>query len=259
MPFTIGIDMGLATVKGVAMGHNEVVAQIARPSGARPGEVAESCFRSLLAETGVDADALDGCVATGWASKRVPLSFEPAYCSEIVCLSRGARWACATATTAVDIGAQIVKAVRVSPSGKPKRYELSDKCASGSGRFLEIMAKALGLEVESLAEVGASAREKVLISSQCSVFAESEIVSFVNTGAEVPHIVNGVNYSIAQRVATIALRVEVQPDLLITGGVAKNTEVTRYLEEMLSMKAAGCAIDPQIVCAAGAALVATRA
>jgi len=254
MSLTIGIDLGLAMVKGVAMSDGKLMAQALEPAGAQPAKIAQGCYQQLLDRSGATAGDVDGCMATGWAAKRVALEFEPTLGSEIGCLARGARWACGSAATAVDIGAQIVKAVQISPKGRPKRYELSDKCASGSGRFLEIMASALELDVQSLAEVGAAACDKVVISAQCSVFAESEIVSLANTGAQVSNIVNGVNYSIAQRVATIAMRVEAQEDLVICGGVAKNTEVVRYLSEILSIKPVAYDIDPQLICAVGAAL-----
>jgi predicted CoA-substrate-specific enzyme activase len=256
MALAIGLDIGLAAVKGAAVDEGRLVAHELREAGVRPGVVAEECYHSLLATAAADRGQVNGCVVTGWAAKRLPFTFEVVQKPEVVCLCRGAKWLHESAATVVDVGAQIVKAVRISPRGKPKRYELSDKCASGSGRFLEIMGGALGLTVSALAEVGAGAGKRVDISAQCSVFAESEIVSHVNTGEEVASIVNGVNYSIAKRVATIAMRVEVQEDVILSGGVAKNSEVRRYLEEMLGISFADYDTDPQLVCAIGAALVA---
>ena len=158
----------------------------------------------------------------------------------------------------IDIGAQIVKAARIDDKGRPLKFELSDKCASGAGRFLEVMSKALGLEVDRLGSIGAGACSLVSISSQCSVFGESEIISYVNIGEKREGIVNGINKSIAERVSSIAMRVGVRRDVLITGGVAKNLEVVRYLSDFLDTEFAFYQLDPQVVCALGASLIASE-
>ncbi len=154
------------------------------------------------------------------------------------------------------MGLRSSKQTRFDEKAKVKRYDQSDKCAAGAGRFLDIMSAALELEVHKLAEIGASSDRMVEISSQCSVFGESEIISYVNIGEKIEDIVNGINYSIAKRVSTIVMRLGIQEHVVLTGGVAKNSEVSRYLEKMLGIRFAAYEVDPQMIGAIGAALMA---
>jgi len=256
MPYSMGLDVGLVAVKGVLLDDGKLVAQVIRETGVKPGAEAATCFEQLLREARVGKEKIQTCAVTGWGAKRVSLDLHALIHQEVACLAKGAKWLCPTSRTVVDMGAQIVKAARFDEKAKVKRYDQSDKCAAGAGRFLDIMSAALELEVHKLAEIGASSERMMEISSQCSVFGESEIISYVNTGMKVEDIVNGINYSIAKRVSTIIMRLGFQEDVVVTGGVAKNGEVIRYLEDMLGIRFSPYEVDPQMIGAIGAGLMA---
>ena len=256
MPFAIGMDVGLVGIKGIILQSDNIVAQVVKDTGVKPVLSAKACHVELLSKAGLSPGEIQGFGITGWGAKRVALGLDAESQPEVACLAKGAKWAYPTSRTVIDIGAHIVNAARFDDKAKVKRYDQSDKCAAGAGRFLDIMSAALELDVERLGEIGASASKMVVISSQCSVFGESEIISYVNTGEKVEDIVNGINYSIAKRVSTIVMRLGFQEDVLLTGGVARNSEVVRYLEGMIGTKFKGYSADPQMIGAIGAGLFA---
>lgn len=256
MAFFMGIDVGLVAVKGAILESGNLVGQVIRETGVQPTLMARACCDQLLQDAHLTPAQVQGCGVTGWGAKRVSFDFEIENLTEVACLARGAKWVCPTSRTVVDMGAQIVKAARFDENAKVKRYDQSDKCAAGAGRFLDIMSAALELEVDRLGEIGASSSNRVEISSQCSVFGESEIISYVNSGKKIEDIVNGINYSIAKRVSTIVLRLGIQEDVIVTGGVARNYEVTRYLREMIEVDFKNYEVDSQIIGAIGAGLLA---
>ena len=254
MPFVIGMDVGLVAIKGVILEDNHNIAQVIKETGVKPALAAKACYDELLAKANLSHGEIKGFGVTGWGAKRVSLGPDLKIKSEVVCLAKGAIWALPTSRTVVDIGAQIVKVARFSENAKVKRFDQSDKCAAGAGRFLDIMSTALELDVARLGKIGASASKMVEISSQCSVFGESEIVSYLNTGEKIEDIANGINYSIAKRVSTIVMRLGLEEDIIVTGGVAQNPEVIRYLENMLGTEFKRYSANPQVIGAIGAAL-----
>jgi predicted CoA-substrate-specific enzyme activase len=259
MHFSIGMDIGLVGIKGVVMKGENIVAQVVKDTGVRPALAAKECYEQLLSDADISSDKIQAHGVSGWGSKTLSFDFDIEYLPDVVCLAKGAKWACPTSRMVVDVGAQTAKVARFDGNGSVKKYELSDKCASGTGRFLEIMSAALGLKVNNLGQIGQAASKLVEISSQCSVFAESEIISYVNTGEKTEDIVNGINYSIAKRVSTIIMRVGIQEDIIITGGVAKNDAVVRYIEEMVKVRFKDYGVDPQMIGAIGASLTAQQA
>ncbi|MBL0700094.1 MAG: hypothetical protein JJV92_04350 [Desulfosarcina sp.] len=261
MPFVIGMDVGLVAIKGVILEDNHNIAQVIKETGVKPALAAKACYDELLTKANLSHGEIKGFGVTGWGAKRVSLGPDLSgpdlkIKSEVVCLAKGAIWALPTSRTVVDIGAQIVKVARFSENAKVKRFDQSDKCAAGAGRFLDIMSTALELDVARLGKIGASASKMVEISSQCSVFGESEIVSYLNTGEKIEDIANGINYSIAKRVSTIVMRLGLEEDIIVTGGVAQNPEVIRYLENMLGTEFKRYNANPQVIGAIGAALFA---
>jgi predicted CoA-substrate-specific enzyme activase len=177
--------------------------------------------------------------------------------SEISCHARSAWWNTPSARTVIDIGGQDAKAIRVDEAGKVIRFIYNDKCASGTGRFLEVMADALEVRLEEMGTLGKEAGEKIAISNQCVIFAETEVVSLINEGREVRDIVNGLHHAMAGRVASLARSIGVEEDVVMTGGVAKNIGVFDALAESLRLPLRPLnGIDPQINGAIGAALFA---
>jgi predicted CoA-substrate-specific enzyme activase len=177
--------------------------------------------------------------------------------SEISCHARGARWNLPSVRTVIDIGGQDAKAIQLDETGKVVRYIYNDKCASGTGRFLEVMADAMEVNIQEMGDVGKQAKEKITISNQCVIFAETEVVSLINEGKAVGDIINALHRAMAGRVVSLARSIGVEADVVMTGGVAKNSGVFDALSESLNLPVKTLnGIDPQINGAIGAALLA---
>ena len=206
-----------------------------------------------LAKIEFSRDQLDFVVATGYG--HVAVEFTDRQVTEISCYARGIHHLYPEVQTVIDIGGQDSKVVAVGPRGRPLDFAMNDKCAAGTGRFLEVMVRALQLELKELGPSALRARRAANISSTCTVFAESEVISLVAEGADREEIVAGLCRAIAQRVGAMARRVGVEPPVAFAGGVAKNVGVVRALEEALGAQLV-VPEEPQIVGALGAALVA---
>jgi len=193
-------------------------------------------------------------VGTGYGRKNIPHVNHVE--SEIVCHARGALWNLPSVRTVIDIGAQDAKAIKIDHHGGVKRYIYNDKCAAGTGRFLEIMAEALEVQLENMTNLAQQSTKNLSLSNQCVVFAETEIISLVNEGEEIPDIIHALHKAMAHRIASLAKSIVVENDVVITGGVAKNEGVTVALEKALNVTVQKLPLDPQINGALGAALLA---
>jgi len=158
----------------------------------------------------------------------------------------------------IDIGGQDAKAIRLNDTGKVVRFAYNDRCASGTGRFLEVMAAAMGIKLEDMGTISSQGRNPVAISNQCVVFAETEIISLVNAGKDLADIVSGLHKALAHRVASLAHGVELDSELTMTGGVAKNQGMFLALQEALGVHITPVEADPQIIGALGAAILARQ-
>ncbi len=254
MSITMGIDVGVTSTKAAVMEDKELLAYAIVPTGVRPDLAARECYEKVLSEANIGREKLHHSVSTGWGAKRA--SFVDTTKPDIMCIGKGAVWACPSARTVIDIGGQTVKVLNIDKTGDIINFELSDRCASGTGRFLVLMASVLELKIDELGKIASTASKIVPISSQCSVFAESEIITHVNAGEKVADIINGINYSIARRISTTVRRAGFRDDVIVIGGVAKNTEVVRHLGDMLGIKFKDYGVDPQVISAIGAALLA---
>ncbi len=199
---------------------------------------------------------LDYIVGTGYGRLKVPFANENI--SEITCHARGAQWLLPTVRTVVDIGGQDCKVMSLGDKGKVLEFVMNDRCAAGTGRFFEAMARALDCSLQGLSELALQGKNPATISSQCSVFAESEVVTLVNEGKELSDIVAGLHASIASRLNSMVRKVGLVEDVVLTGGCAKNDGLAKALEEKLGMSVKKLPIDPQIVGAIGAALIAAE-
>ncbi|MBI5589398.1 MAG: 2-hydroxyglutaryl-CoA dehydratase [Deltaproteobacteria bacterium] len=250
-----GCDIGSLTAKAVIMENANVLAHAVIRARTRPAESAEQVMKLVLEKAKRTMDDIRYVVGTGYGREQIP--FVNSVESEISCHARGAWWLMPSVRMIIDIGGQDAKATRLDKNGAVVRYMYNDKCASGTGRFLEIMADALEVPLEEMGTVGAQSKEKLTISNQCVIFAETEVVSLINEGKESCDIINALHEALAKRVASLAKSIDVQEDVVMTGGVAKNAGVFKALSGALKvpMKALdGC--DPQIVGALGAALYA---
>jgi len=211
----------------------------------------------LLEKTGLSTDDMDYIVATGYG--RVNVSFANRTITEITCHAAGAHWLFPEVRTILDIGGQDVKAIRCNDRGMVVKFILNDKCAAGTGRYLERTARTLGLDIGELGHLSLENTKDPPpeISSVCTVFAEQEMLVLLRKGEDIRNILAGATKALVDRLCVFIDRVGLEESLIITGGVAKNEGVVAYLEKQLGVKTI-TAPEPQIIGALGAALLACR-
>ncbi len=249
-----GCDVGSLTTKAVIMKDGDILASRVILSTANPRHSAEEVMELALRDAKLSRDDVEYSVGTGYGRNQVP--FANRVESEISCHGKGAWWCLPSVRTVIDIGGQDAKAIKLDENGNVVRYTYNDKCASGTGRFLEIMAEVLEVKLEDMGEIGRQAKEDIGISSQCVIFAETEIISLVNEGKDLPDILNSLHRAMANRITSLAKSIGVEQDVAITGGVAKNAGVYHALAETLKTPLQALKIDPQINGALGAAILA---
>ncbi|SMC70002.1 acyl-CoA dehydratase activase [Papillibacter cinnamivorans] len=248
----LGVDIGSAASKAVAVNEEgEILASAAVQLGTGTKGV-QSAVETLYAESALDPADRAMTVATGYG--RMKYTEADFQMSEITCHAKGIRKLLPTVRTVIDIGGQDSKAIRIDENGAIGQFVMNDKCAAGTGRFLEVMSRVLDADVSQLGELDALAKAPVSISNTCTVFAESEVISRLSEGAMIPDIVAGIHQSVAKRVAGLALRLGIEEDVALTGGVALNRGIIRALEEELKVKLK-IAPQPQLTGAYGAAIL----
>jgi (R)-2-hydroxyacyl-CoA dehydratese activating ATPase len=256
-PCFLGIDIGsLSCDAALVDGGGRVLALAVVPTGARNVEAIARVREHVLGQAGVEAASVAATVATGYGRARV--EGRTSAVTEITCHARGAHALVPAATVLVDIGGQDSKAIRLDGRGGVAAFAMNDKCAAGTGRFLEAMARALGVGIEDLGRLDEGAEGRVTLSSMCTVFAESEVVSLIAEGTPVAEIVSGLHRAIAARTQALVRRVAQSlsgQHLAMSGGVARNPGMVRALGALL-----GCPVEvppePDTVGALGAALIA---
>jgi predicted CoA-substrate-specific enzyme activase len=250
-----GCDIGSLTAKAVIMENGQVLSDAVMRATVRPADSANAVMQIALDKAGMTMDSVDYVVGTGYGREQIP--FVDSVESEISCHAKGAWRVSPSVRMVIDIGGQDAKATRMDDSGAVARYIYNDKCASGTGRFLEVMAEALEVPLDDMGRLGATSKEKLTISNQCVIFAETEVVSLVNDGKDTADIVNALHHALAKRVASLARSIEVREDVVMTGGVAKNSGVFKALSKALNLELKALdGVDPQIMGALGAAIVA---
>ena len=250
-----GCDVGSATGKAVVMKDGEIISYVIIPCTTKPEVTARTVMDEALEKAGlVSIDDLEYIVGTGYGRLKVPFANENV--SEITCHARGAQWFCPTVRTVVDIGGQDCKVMSVGDNGKVLEFVMNDRCAAGTGRFFEAMARALDCGLEGLSRLSLQGKNPANITSQCSVFAESEVITLMNEGVDLPDIAAGLHNSIAGRLNSMVRKVGLVEDVALTGGCAKNEGLARALEEKLGVRVIKLPQDPHIAGAAGAALIA---
>lgn len=230
---TAGIDIGSVSVKGVLLVNGEIMATGIQFTGYNSGKAGESVFASLKESAGVDT--VDAVVATGYGRNNVDFAHKTI--TEITCHAAGAGFLNKEVRTVIDVGGQDSKVISITEDGRVKDFAMNDKCAAGTGRFLEVMSRALELDLENFGGVSLKADSPSPISSTCAVFAETEVISLIARGEKRENIVAGIHESIARRVASLAVRVGVKEQVMMTGGVSKNTGAVAALEKALDVKA----------------------
>jgi predicted CoA-substrate-specific enzyme activase len=250
---TAGCDIGSLTAKAVILKDGKMLASEVIFASAQPEKSALEVIKRAVKKAGINIEDIEYCVGTGYGRKHIP--FMNSSESEILCHGRGAVWQVPSARTVVDIGGQDAKAIRIDEKGNVERYVYNDKCASGTGRFLEIIADSLDIKLDDMGAISERASEKLTLSNQCVIFAETEIISLVNEGKEIADIISALHQAVANRAASLAKSILVVPDAVMTGGVAKNSGMFSALERALGVKLHHVE-NPQITGALGAALIA---
>jgi predicted CoA-substrate-specific enzyme activase len=251
----MGIDVGSTASKCVILKNGQdIAARSVIPVGAGtsgPGRAGAGA----LEEAGRKREDMDFVLATGYGRNSVEAA--DLQMSELSCHARGAYFLFPDVHTVIDIGGQDVKVLHIGQDGLMENFVMNDKCAAGTGRFLDVMARVLEVDVAELAELGARSTRRVDISSTCTVFAESEVISQLAQNTDKCDIIAGIHRSVAGRVAGLARRVGALPRIVLTGGVAQNDGVRQALEEELQSEISAPPLS-QYVGALGAALLAFR-
>lgn len=250
---TAGCDVGTLTTKTVIINKNSILAHDIVATNATPNKAAQLAMDNALKKAKLSPKKIKYCVGTGWGRKKIASADKIS--GDIPCFVRGVRWFLPTVRTIIDVGGQTTTLIVLNERGKVRDHAVNDKCASGTGKFLEIMAEALELDINDIGPLSLQSKNNINMSSQCVVFTESEVINHVNKGEDIADIVGSINQSIVSRLVTMAKRVGFIEDACITGGVAKNVGIVKKLEDALETKILQMPEDPQIIGALGAAVI----
>lgn len=238
-----GLDIGSRTIALVVLNGNSILAEKIVDTTHEPLVPCKEILGSV---------EYDYLTTTGYGRYLVKANFSSHSITEIKALARGTSALISSARTILDIGGQDTKVVSVD-NGKVLNFDMNDRCAAGTGKFLEVMAKVLGLDIEDLGEEALGADKAVKINSMCTVFAESEVTSLISQGEERQNIAYGLHMAICERTIALLNRVGIKKDVVFTGGVARNSCINKILTERLNTDVL-VPQNPQIVAAYGAAL-----
>lgn len=250
---TAGVDVGALTGKAVILEDNEILSWSLLPTGPDSTETAIKAMDAAMAKAGLSLGDIQCIVSTGYG--RIVVPFAEKAITEISCHAKGANWFFPGVHTILDMGGQDCKAISCDDNGKVTKFAMNDKCAAGTGRSMEIMAKILDVPLEDLGWLSFETERPVKVSSMCVVFAKSEMINLLRNDVPKNDIIAGVCESTSERVRQLLRAVDNEPEFAITGGIAKNVGIVKRIEQKLGMEAHIC-FEPQIVGALGAALFA---
>jgi predicted CoA-substrate-specific enzyme activase len=246
-----GIDVGSVSTKAVIIDNNRF-SSLVTATGWSPRDAGQEAYQRLLEQNNYETDQVACIVATGYG--RISLPFADKTVTEVTCHARGAAYLVPNSHLVIDVGGQDSKVIKIDDEGRVLDFAMNDKCAAGTGRFLQVIAAALGSDVSELGELS-DGHVPLALNSMCTVFAESEVIGLLAQGKAKGEIVAGLHQSVARRVASMAQRMGVKGKVAFTGGVARNNGVKKSLEAHLGIPV----IVPencQLAGAIGAALIA---
>ncbi|HCT65415.1 MAG TPA: 2-hydroxyglutaryl-CoA dehydratase [Lachnospiraceae bacterium] len=251
--YTMGVDIGSASSKVVILkdGTDIVVAEVVQFGTGSSGP--QRALDEAIKKSNLSLSDMSKIVVTGYG--RFGFDKADKQISEISCHAKGIFFLVPTARTIIDIGGQDAKAIRLDARGNVSQFFMNDKCAAGTGRFLDVMARVLEINIEEMADYDARATEVTKVSSTCTVFAESEVISHLSKGVSKENIIAGVHASVASKACGLAYRTGLEDDIVMGGGVAQNAGVVRAIRRELGRPVI-VAPNPQITGALGAALYA---
>jgi predicted CoA-substrate-specific enzyme activase len=251
--YGIGIDVGSTTTKAVLIDkESKVKAQNLLPTGASAKKSVQRCLEKLALLSKQDLSAIP-IISTGYGRSQANLAKKSV--TEITCHGIGIHWLNKAIKTLIDVGGQDSKVIRIGSNGRPTDFELNDKCSAGTGRFLEVMAQVLEIPIQELGSLALKAKSPSVISSTCTVFAESEVIGRIGAGDTPANIAAGIHKAMAAKIATLSQRVKVVTPVAVTGGVALNPGFRFYLAEQLQTEL-WVPEEPQYTGALGAAILA---
>jgi predicted CoA-substrate-specific enzyme activase len=229
---TAGIDIGSVSTKAAIMKDGILLGTKVIFTGYNAERAGGKALDAILDALSITHKSIDRIVTTGYGRKSMAMSDRAI--TEITCHAAGAHYLNPVIRTIIDVGGQDSKAISVDENGVVINFVMNDKCAAGTGRFLEVMARALESDLDSFGEISLLSEKPAKISSLCTVFAESEVISLIAKGEERKNIIAGIHDSISTRISAMMKRVGIQPPVMMTGGVAKNIGVVRSLEKMIN-------------------------
>lgn len=235
MIYAAGIDVGSTQTKGIIVNERlEIVGRSLIDTGANVTRAAERSFNEALIEASLKREEVAYVVGTGYG--RYKVAFGDAQITEISCHAKGACFVFPGTRTVIDMGGQDAKGIKVGEGGEVKDFVMNDKCAAGTGRFLANAAEAVGLPLGKIGEISLQAKNPVRLTTVCTVFVESDIMSYLAQGKKIEDILGGVHSAIAARTISLVRRVGIEEEVTFTGGVSLNVGMVRALEEKLGMK-----------------------
>jgi predicted CoA-substrate-specific enzyme activase len=251
-----GIDIGAENVKLVVLNGDKLLTYSIVPSGWDTKASLQHAFNEAVEMSGVDSEAIRCVGATGMGRESV--SFATTYATDSTCSAKGATWLIHSARTVIDIGAEQSQALTCDGTGRVLEYIRNENCAAGVGAFIEEIASALELRIADMGELSLRSEREITINSTCAIFAESEVISLINEGANKADIARAVSDAIASKAASLLQCVNIKKDVVFIGGVAKNIGVVNSLGRKLNLDIL-VPEEPSLVTAAGAALIAQQA
>ena len=237
MRLAAGVDVGSTQTKAIILLDNagkEIVARALVDTGANVRKAAEHAFHEACQAAGIHAGDVGFVVGTGYG--RYKVSFGNTQMTEITCHARGAHFVFPGTRTVIDMGGQDSKAISVGQDGEVLDFVMNDKCAAGTGRFLANAADVMGISLDEIGPLSLRAVRPVKITTVCTVFVESDILSYLSQGKKPEDILGGVHLAIAKRTLSLARRIPIEPGITMTGGVARNGGMVHALEEVLGGK-----------------------
>jgi predicted CoA-substrate-specific enzyme activase len=250
-----GVDVGSNTSKSVILKGTEIIGTSIIPTRPDVEKSGLSALNQALEQAGVEKDDVSYIVATGYG--RIRASYANDVVTEITCHAVGAHHFFPNATAVIDIGGQDSKAIRLDDSGNVVDFVMNDKCAAGTGKFLEVIAKVLEIPITDIDFQSINGDYACPINSTCAIFAESEVISLLASGEKKENVIKGLHFAVAKRVANMFSRIRSDDgEKIFTGGVAKNAGLKAALEEVLGVTLRVSPVDPQLNGAVGAAFLA---
>jgi (R)-2-hydroxyacyl-CoA dehydratese activating ATPase len=257
-----GIDVGSTTTKAVILScekgteeNRKILGKSFIQTGFNHEKASSEAYLMALENGEVSRDDIDFVVGTGYGRNNIPFANKKV--TEIACHGTGAFYYFPTGRTIIDIGGQDSKVIKLNPKGRVVDFAMNEKCAAGTGRFIEVMANVLQVELEEMGKLSQFSEEDISITSMCTVFAESEIISKISQGFKREDIINALHKSVTERVLPLGKRMGIENDIIMTGGVARNQGVISAFEKKLETQI-NVPDDPQTIGALGAAIQAAN-